>query len=116
MASDVHLESPQAHIFLFAIFTAERFPGLGITMQLSVLGKASKSGVGFAALAAVEFLGFGGRGGRAGRVRAGLAIFLFTRQGGQVQGFGIGAGWRSCTFLVLRFRVEEVREQPSVPD
>lgn len=61
MASDVHLESTQAHVLLFTIFAAERFPGLGITVQLSVLGKARKRRVGLAALTAVEFLSFRGR-------------------------------------------------------
>lgn len=61
MASDVHLESPQAHILLLTVFAAERFPRLGVAVQLSVLGKARKGRIRLVALAAVEFLCLGGR-------------------------------------------------------
>lgn len=101
MASDVHLEGSQADVFLLAVLAAERFPGLGVTVQLSVLGKARKGGIGFAALAAVEFLGLGGRRDRAGRVGGGLAILFFAGQGGQVQRLGVRAGGRSRGLLVL---------------
>lgn len=115
MASDVHLESSQAHVLLLTIFAAERFPGLGIAMQLSVLGKTCKSRIGLVALAAVEFFCFGGRRSWAGGIRGCLAILFFTGQGGQVQRLGVRAGWRRNTLLVFWLGGEEVGEQPRVP-
>lgn len=116
MASDVHLESSQTHVFLLTVFAAERFPGLGVTVQLSVLGKACKGRIGLVALATLEFLRLGGGRCWAGWVRGRLAIFFFAGQGGQVQRLGLRAGGRSdAAFLVFRLRGKEIGEQPRVP-
>lgn len=60
VAPDVHLESPQAHILLLAVLAAEGFPGLGIAVQLFVLGEPGEGGVGLGALGAAESLSGGG--------------------------------------------------------
>lgn len=56
VSPDVHLESPQAHVFLLAVFAAERLPRLRVAVQLFVLEQSRVGGVGLGAQGALELL------------------------------------------------------------
>lgn len=60
VAPDVHLESPQAHVLLLAVLAAERFPGLGVAVQLLVLGEPGEGRVSLGTLGTAEALGGSG--------------------------------------------------------
>lgn len=56
VSPDVHFESPQAHVLLLAVFTTERFPRLGVAVQLFVLEQSRVRGVGLTTQTTREFL------------------------------------------------------------
>lgn len=59
---NVHLKGTQAHIFLVTVLAAERFPRLGITMQLLMFGQPRESRVGLITQIALKLLSFNGMG------------------------------------------------------
>lgn len=56
VSPDVHFESSQAHVFLLAVFAAERLPRLRVAVQLFMLEQSGVCGVGLAAQTALELL------------------------------------------------------------
>lgn len=54
MGPDVHLKRSQADILLVTVLAAERFPRLGITVQLLVFGQPRESRIGLVAQTALE--------------------------------------------------------------
>lgn len=88
VSPDVHLESSQAHVFLLAVFAAERLPRLRVAVQLFVLEQSGVRGVGLAAQAALELLSL-----RAMRVRQlgqHLLVLIAPRAFGAAVVFGRG--------------------------